>query len=302
MESRGEVEISIIMSIYNQWNQAQLSAAIHSVLNQTFQNFEFIIYSDGSDEEVTDRLKEYAKKDARIVLIGDPKNHGLAYSLNTCIDVAKGKYLARMDDDDICVPERLQIQYDFLEEHQEIAFVGSNAKLIDDRGIWGVRKMPEKPGKQDFLRFSPFIHPSIMIRRSVFEKTDAYCAGKETWRCEDYELFMRLWRLGYTGYNIQQELLFYREDAKSYKKRKFKYRIDEMRLRYHNFKKLGMLYPVGWLYVLRPVAAAFVLPQFIFNMKKFYHGRDKKYGERIKEEVMAISGDTEKRTDVVGNI
>lgn len=302
MKSSDPVEISVIMSIYNQWNKFRLSAAIHSVLQQTFENFEFIIYSDGSDREIVDCLKEYAGRDSRINLICDPKNHGLAYSLNTCINVARGKYLARMDDDDICMPDRLQVEYDFLEDHPEIAFVGCNAKLIDDRGIWGVRKMPEKPEKRDFLRFSPFIHPSVMIRREVFLETDAYCVEKETWRCEDYELFLRLWGEGYCGYNIQQELLLYREDINSYRRRKLKYRIYEMKLRHRNFERLGILYPIGWLYVLRPVAAALLFPKLIFLMKKFYHGRDKRYDRRIGTEAGTIPGDIEKGSDIVGNI
>lgn len=302
MKNRETVEVSVIMSIYNQWSKGQLDAAIRSVLHQSFQDFEFIIYSDGSDEEVIRCLKAYAEEDSRIILICDPQNHGLAYSLNTCIHVAKGKYLARMDDDDICMPDRLQVEYDFLEAHPKIAFVGCNAKLIDDKGIWGVRKMPEKPGKKDFLRFSPFIHPSVMIRRDVFQKADAYCVTKETWRCEDYELFLRLWGLGYCGCNLQQELLLYREDTNSYRKRKLKYRIYEMKLRYRNFKKLGILYPAGWLYVLRPIAAALLFPKLIFYIKKLYHGRDKRYDRQIGTETEAIQREIEKRPDIVGNI
>ena len=302
MECRGQVKISVIMSIYNQRNNARLSAAINSISNQTFIDFEFIIYSDGSDEAVLKNLEQYAKRDKRIVLICNPENHGLAYSLNTCINVAKGKYLARMDDDDICAPNRLQVQYEFMESHPEIAFTGCNAKLIDDKGIWGVRKMPEHPGKHAFLRFSPFIHPPVMIRRDIFDKTDAYRSAKETWRCEDYELFMRLWKLGHRGYNIQQELFFYREDRKSYKKRKFKYRIDEMRLRYRNFKELGMLYPVGWLFVVRPIVAAFVPSGLILMIKKLYHRQDKKHEKQIGQEISAVSQGAEKRSDAVGNI
>lgn len=295
-ESGGEMQgkqpqISVIMSIYNQWNKVQMDEAVKSILNQTFQDFEFIIYNDGSDKEVCDYLSQYAQMDERIILINNPENHGLAYSLNTCIDVAKGKYLARMDDDDFCVPERLQVQYEFLEEHPEIAFVGSNAKLIDDKGIWGNRYMPENPNKHTFLRFSPFIHPTVMIRRSIFDGTVAYRSSKETWRCEDYELFMRLCKLGYRGYNIQQELLYYREDRHSYKKRKFKYRMDEMHLRYRNFKELGILYPVGWLYVVRPLIAAIVPSGLILGVKKLYHllgrtnekRRSKKNSKQVSE-------------------
>ena len=226
-----------------------------AILRQSFTDIEFIIYDDGSDEELAKYLHRFETMDERVKLISNPANHGLAYSLNNCIDAARGKYLARMDDDAISAGNRLQIQYDYMESHPEVAFVGCNAKLLDDEGVWGCRRMPEKPDAKAFLRCSPFIHPTVMIRREVFEAGNIYCDAKENLRCEDYELFMRLQKLGYYGTNIQQELFYYREDRYSYSKRKFCYRMDELRLRYRNFKELGILYPIGWLYVLRPLLA-----------------------------------------------
>lgn len=282
-------KISVIMSIYNQWNSTYLDQAVMSILNQTFGDFEFIIYDDGSDPAICSQLEKYAQLDSRVVLIRSPENCGLAYSLNTCIDVARGKYLARMDDDDISDQERLAIQYEYMEHHPEIAYVGCNARLIDSGGVWGHRVMPEFPMKHSFLRYSPFIHPSVMIRRSIFDTQEAYRFSKDTWRCEDYELFMRLMRLGYRGANIQQELFCYREDANSYRKRKFKYRLDEMKLRYRNFKELGLLYPIGWLYVVRPLAAAVVPSRLTYMAKKLYH-RQPCAQKSSAEEVLTVSG------------
>ncbi len=296
-----DVEISVIMGIYNQQNREQLSKAITSVLSQTFRNFEFIIYNDGSNEAVTEYLRKYSRTDNRIRFIDNPVNHGLAYSLNSCIDAAKGKYIARMDGDDICVSDRLQIQYDYLQQHPEIAFVGSNAHLLDDHGIWGVRRMPGQPQARDFLRYSPFIHPTVMIRRSVFEETEAYCAQKQTLRCEDYELFMRLWRLGYQGYNLQQELLLYREDRASYQKRRLCYRIDEMKLRYRNFKALHMLLPTGWLYVLRPLAAALVPGNMILGVKKLYCRLERRKEEAKRNRVLLPDSQSSVRQQVWEN-
>ena len=279
MKQQTAPEISVIIGIYNQQNKQYLEQAIRSVLRQTYRDFEFIIYDDGSDEDVGMQLEEFARQDVRIRLIRGPENHGLAYSLNACIDVAKGKYLARMDDDDICEPNRLQVQLDFMESHPEVAFVGCNAKLIDQEGIWGVRRMPEQPMQRDFLRFSPYIHPTVMIRRSIFETQDAYLSSQGTLRCEDYELFMRLQKAGYHGYNLQKELFSYREDRFSYRKRKFCYRMDEAKLRYRNFKEMGCLFPLGWLYVLRPIAAALVPSGLIYLIKKAYHRQD--YREQL---------------------
>lgn len=291
MDEREAPKISVIMSIYNQWNSEYLDQAVMSILNQTFGDFEFIIYDDGSDPVVCGQLEKYGQLDNRIVLIHSPENCGLAYSLNTCINVARGKYLARMDDDDISDPERLAVQYEYMEAHPEIAYVGCNARLIDSGGVWGHRVMPEFPMKHAFLRYSPFIHPSVMIRRNIFDTQEAYRFSKDTWRCEDYELFMRLMRLGYRGANIQQELFSYREDSNSYRKRKFRYRMDEMKLRYRNFKELGLLYPMGWLYVVRPLAAAAVPSKLIYMSKKLYHRRPpvmESVGDQ--EEILAVSG------------
>ncbi|MGN0431905.1 MAG: glycosyltransferase [Lachnospiraceae bacterium] len=291
--------VSVIMSIYNQQNREQLKRAVMSVLQQSFSDFEFIIYNDGSNEIVGRYLREFEMLDKRIVLISNPKNHGLAYSLNTCIDVAKGKYLARMDDDDVCMPDRLLRQVQFLEAHSEISYVGCNAFLLDDGGIWGERKMPENPGKHDFLKYSPFIHPTVMIRRAVFDGTAAYRASKDTWRCEDYELFMRLWKLGHRGCNLQESLLYYREDRNSYKKRKLRYRLDEMKLRYRNFKEMGMLYPLGWIQVLRPLAAALVPSFIIIGVKRLYHIRERRYEKRVGEEKKSISESIAERSGTV---
>lgn len=294
-DMRKEPEISVIMGIYNQNDRERLDQAIRSILRQTFVDFEFIIYDDGSDEKIKNWLDEYARMDDRIRIISNDINHGLAYSLNSCIDVARGKYLARMDDDDISLPNRFLIQHEFLEHHKEYAFVGCGAKLMDGSGIWGTRFMPKEPGEKDFLRFSPYIHPTVMIRKSVFQEADnMYSAAKETLRCEDYELFMRLWRKGYRGYNLQDALFIYREDKGAYDKRKLHFRIDEMKLRYRSFKELNMLFPLGWIYVLRPLIAAMVPSEVILRVKRLYHKYKANEVPAIENTVNTISKELEK--------
>jgi glycosyltransferase involved in cell wall biosynthesis len=107
-------EISVIMGVYNELNKDILMEAVNSILHQTFEDFEFIIYDDGSCPEAATLLREVEGLDERIKLIGQDENHGLAFSLNACIDEAKGKYIARMDADDISYPERLMKQKKFL--------------------------------------------------------------------------------------------------------------------------------------------------------------------------------------------
>ena len=262
-------KISVIMGVYNQWDALALQKSVRSILDQTFQDFEFIIYDDGSTREAGMYIRDLRSlEDDRIVLIGKEENNGLAFSLNYCISKARGEYIARMDADDISLPTRLQEQLDFLENHEEYSWCGCNTELFDDNGVWGRRKMPEKPEYQDYLKYSPYVHPTVMYRKSLFDKTDSYLVSEETFRCEDYELFMRLRRAGFRGYNIQKFLFQYREDSKAFARRKMKYRIAEARLRYRNFKAMGMLGPKGWLYVVRPIVGGLVPNKMLIAIKR----------------------------------
>lgn len=273
-------KISVIMGVYNQSNKEILNQAIRSVLNQTETDFEFIIYDDGSEEQTSQYIRTLKDLDNRIVVIGAKENNGLAYSLNVCIDIAKGEYIARMDADDISYPERFAEQVRFLEAHPEYQWCGCNAEIFDEKGIWGERNMVESPEKNDFLKFSPYIHPSVMYRAELFEKAGMYNVSKETLRCEDYEIFMRFHELGYRGYNIQKYLFGYREDKESYNKRKLKYRISEMKIRYRNFKKMKILFPKGWLYVVRP-AVAIIVPNPLILLLKRKKDEKREYRENV---------------------
>lgn len=247
--------VSVVMGVYNQSDRDALRQAVRSILEQTLSNLEFIIYDDGSnDDTMRSVLEEYRQQDDRICLLGEKENHGLAFSLNACIDHAKGKYIARMDADDISEPDRLETQIAFLEAHPEVDWCGCSARLFDEKGIWGRRDMPERPQKKDFLRFSPYIHPTVVYRRELLDKESGYCETDDMLRCEDYEIFMRLTEKGYCGVNLSEVLLRYRENADSYYRRTLHTRWNEAKLRWRNFREMGLLFPGGWLYVLRPLA------------------------------------------------
>ncbi|WP_155834124.1 glycosyltransferase [Butyrivibrio sp. VCD2006] len=265
------VEISVIMGVYNERTRDDLDHAVNSILGQTFKNFEFIIYDDGSDWEVSEKIKALHRKDKRIVPIGSEENHGLAFSLNECLKRTRGRYIARMDVDDISLPKRLDKQYKFLEEHKEYDWCGTNAKVFDSAGIWGQTTRPEIPTAKDYLRYSPYIHPTVMYRREILMESGGYAAREETLRCEDYEIFMRLFRQGGKGYNIQEDLFLYHVERESYHVRSFKFRLYEARIRYQNFKEMGLLFPFGWVHCLRPFISLFVpvkVVEFVKNMRK----------------------------------
>ncbi len=292
MENK-DIKISVIMGVYNQWNKEALRMAVTSILNQTFPDFEFIIWDDGSHPEAAKHIRELADMDERIIVAGKDENHGLAFSLNACIGMAKGKYIARMDADDLSLPERLEKQYHFLETHPQYAWCGCNTNLFDNEGVWGSRSMPERPQEHDYLKFSPYVHPTVMFRSLVFDENEGYLESEDTLRCEDYEIFMRLRKAGLKGYNLQECLFCYREDKEAYKRRKFKFRIRETKLRWRNFKDMGILFPLGWLYVIRPIAGGLVPAGVMSRLKRFEGEREKRlltepkpekqYGEATEE-------------------
>lgn len=269
-----EVLVSVIMGIYNP-NTPQLAKAIQSIINQSFTDWEMIVYDDGSDYDERVRLEKLVKVDSRISFYRGSRNRGLASVLNQCIDLAKGKYIARMDADDISLKERLRRQVDFLENNLAYDWVGTNAYLFAGETLWGARRMNEMPQAEDFLEYSPYIHPSVMFRREVLESSGGYNTSTRTRRCEDYELFIRLHRAGYHGYNLQEWLLAYREDEHSYLKRTPSSRFYEAQVRYWGFKELGILKLTTIQHVIRPIIGALMPMALLHRLKRMRWDRER---------------------------
>lgn len=158
--------VSIIMGVYNCKDYSMLRKSVESVLQQTYEDYEFIICDDGSTNDTLKELEKIAQSDSRIKIISYDKNCGLNHALNCCLAESQGKYIARQDDDDISKPERLEKQVRFLDENPEYTIVGTCADVFDDKGIWGEYIVPEKPQKDDFLWNSPFMHPTTMMRKA----------------------------------------------------------------------------------------------------------------------------------------
>lgn len=242
--------VSIIMGVHN--CSKTLDASILSIIHQSYPDWEFIICDDGSSDDSYEIAKRYALNDNRIKLIKNDINCGLAASLNKCLSLITGKYIARQDGDDISEPERLTRQVQFLDDHSEFAMVGSWMKVFDEVGEWGVIKRKERPQKKDFIHISPFCHATMVIRHDALKKVNAYRVTKYTRRCEDYDLWMRMYAMGYKGYNLAIPLYKVRIDHSAYKRRKFKDRFFLMYVTWQGYKILHMpfyLYP----YLLRPL-------------------------------------------------
>ena len=244
--------ISVIMGVYNIEHLWVFDQAINSILNQTMSDFEFIICDDGSTDQTYEKLLDYQQRDKRVHLLRNQTNKGLAHSLNRCLKLAHGIYIARQDADDISRQDRFEKQLDFLNDHQEISFVGSNVSLYDKSGIWGQRTSPEYPKKTDFLFSAPFVHGSLMFRKETLQSFNGYRVSKETLRAEDYELEMRMYSAGIKGANLQVNLYQFLEDKNTQSRRKYKFRMDEAKVRYQGFKAMGLM-PQSMPYVIKPL-------------------------------------------------
>ncbi|MFZ5975657.1 MAG: glycosyltransferase [Bacillota bacterium] len=246
--------VSVLMSVYN--NAASVDASIRSIVEQTYADWEMVLVNDASTDGSLDKLLYWQDRDSRIKVYSNECNLGLAASLNKALNKSAGAYIARMDGDDVAMPDRLMQQVAFLDANPQTAIVSSACILFDETGAWGVRNGKPNPTKHDFLWGSQFLHPATMMRREALLHAGGYRVCRDTLRTEDYDLFMRMYALGYSGFNISEPLLRYYERRKP-RRVKFSLRWSEAKTRYRGFKELGLL-PGGLLYVVKPLLVGIV--------------------------------------------
>lgn len=263
-------KISIIMGVYNCANT--LKESIDSIIVQTYDNWEFIICDDGSKDNTVEILKEYKNQyPEKFKILYNSKNKGLNATLNRCLSHARGEYIARQDGDDISLPERFEEEVAFLEQHRKYAFVSSNMSFFDENGIWGEWKNPERPQREDFLKQSPcFCHAPCMIRREAFLAVDGYTEKDRYLRCEDVNLWYKLYAKGYKGYNIQRPLYMMRDDQNAYKRRTVKNRINIILTEWDGMKSLHCSLTEYRFFVRKVLKnlIAIVMPERLY---KFFH-------------------------------
>jgi glycosyltransferase involved in cell wall biosynthesis len=200
-------QLSVIMPVYNA--AMYLREAIDSVLNQTFTDFEFFIIDDASTDDSVTLIKSYT--DNRIILIQKPINTGYTDSLNSTIPLCKGKYIARMDADDVCVAERFLVQYNYLEANANVLVLGTNYDIIGNPNLVPNVPINGNEVKLFALTQSPVAHPSVMMRTLIFTQ-HKLTYNKAFEPAEDYDLWARVLELGAIE-NLPQVLLHYRIHA-----------------------------------------------------------------------------------------
>nr|WP_315203238.1 glycosyltransferase family A protein [uncultured Albidiferax sp.] len=198
--------ISVIMAVHN--GGEYIAPAVESVLNQTHKNLELIVFDDASTDGTGDLLEELSVLDNRLIVVRNKKNSGLAVSLNSALDIAKGDFIARMDGDDIASLDRMEKQYKFLVNNSEFVIVGSDVQCFDASiQKW---KYPKTDGWcYGRMFFSPpFAHPAVMVRRSVFFQNNIKYDPRFK-KSQDYDLWERIHALGKMA-NLPEFLLNYR--------------------------------------------------------------------------------------------
>lgn len=200
--------VSVLLPIYN--CPDYVGAAIQSILNQSFSDFELIAIDDGSTDNSASIMNAF--DDPRIRFYSH-SNQGLAGTLNRGISLARGVYVARQDQDDLADPKRLALQVAYMEDHPDCVLLGSWAQIMEVDRL--VERFHRHPVDEFMLRYqllfnNPFVHSSVLLRRSALLEVGGYTTDPERQPPEDYELWSRLSRIGSVA-NIGEVLLTYRE-------------------------------------------------------------------------------------------
>lgn len=204
--------VSVVLPVYNGANYVK--SAVESILNQTLENFEFIIINDGSKDNSQAVLESIS--DPRIRLYHQ-ENKGLAATLNLAISKAKSNLIARQDQDDLSKPKRLELQYRFMTEHNDCALLGTAAEIwVGEEKSDRNHDHPTENGRLifDLMFNNPFVHSSVMLRKEAIESIGGYTTDPERQPPEDYELWSRVSR-HFNVFNLEERLLVYREVPQS---------------------------------------------------------------------------------------
>ncbi|AZP04908.1 glycosyltransferase [Jeotgalibaca ciconiae] len=248
-----KVKVSVIMSEYNTEKDI-LEQAIKSILNQTFKDFEFIIVNDGKHKTLSNLLETI--NDKRIILIENGENIGLAKSLNKAIEASKGKYLVRMDTDDIAHSNRIEKLVEFIEKNPQYSVVGSSVNILNEKNEKIKKQFIGEITKRELMDRKAPVHPSVLMKKNDVCKVGGY-RTKNVQRCEDFVLWAELLLNKYRIFIVEDVLLDYRVRLIDYKKRKLSTRRDEIlnRLKYYKLLKAT---PVQYVTIWKSVVAGFI--------------------------------------------
>lgn len=256
-------KVSVIMGIYN--CSDTLEEAVECIIGQTYTNWELVLCDDGSSDETYSVARRLAGRyPGQIILLRNEQNRGLNHTLNRCLEAATGDYIARMDADDRCSPERFAVEVEVLNSNPDIAIVSTDMEHFDALGAWGRQSHPTRPVPKDFVHGTPFNHAACMVCAEAYKAVNGYSEDRKFLRVEDYQLWIKMYAAGFRGRNIHKVLYQMRDDRNAYSRRKFVYRLNEARVKALAVKALKL--PVyNYLYALRPIIVG-MLPAGVYDL------------------------------------
>ncbi len=252
------MKVSVIMGIYN--CASTLEEALDSLLAQTYQDFDVILCDDGSKDNTQEVAQKYCNMyPGRFTLLTNDVNLGLNKTLNKCLSVATGDYIARMDGDDISLPTRFEEEVRFLDQNPGFSIVSTPMILFDETGDWGKTTCISYPTKNDFNKHSPFFnHATCMIRREAYLNVGGYSEDPRTMRFEDCHLWYKMYAAGYIGHNLPEALYKMRDDQNAFKRRTLSSRLNAVYVKYVGFKMLRMPWYM-YLFILKTLVKNVIL-------------------------------------------
>ncbi len=210
MNNSENILVSVVMATFNE-PKAFIEKSISSILAQTHKNLELLIADDSTKEETISVIDNFARRDRRVVVIRKEERMGFINALNSCLDCAKGDLIARMDGDDISLPDRFEKQIQYYKSHPEVIIWGGNIDIINENEeIISERLYPTTSAsiRRMFMFRSPFAHPTVMLQRRIVDEGFRY--NPEYKKDEDLDLWLRLYNKGYIFGNTGEKLLNYR--------------------------------------------------------------------------------------------
>lgn len=235
-------KVAVAMSVPGGVKCSYLVQAVESILGQTFRDLEFVIVTDGPlRRELADFLARTREADRRVKLLSNGESLGLAASMNRIIQETDSPYLARMDADDVSLPERIERQIKYLESHPHIEMAGTFAHEIDAAGrVLFSKRLPVDLDRirRWMARRDPFVHPTVVFRRTFFERVGLYAEYRSQ---QDTELWIRALGRGIQASNIPEFLYLFRVDESFWANRTgLRYAWRETKLRAAAIRELNL--------------------------------------------------------------
>ncbi|MFC1935255.1 glycosyltransferase [Chloroflexota bacterium] len=271
--------VTVLMSVYNEL--PCLEAALGSILEQTLDDFEFLIIDDGSRDGSRELLTEYAARDRRLRILENAGNRGLGFSLARGVEEAQAPWVARMDADDIAVTDRLKMQMDYVTEHSDVDIVGGWAIEMDDQGnLLEERRVPTSHEEiRRLIWTNPLLHPTVMFRRESIRRVGSYRA--DVGRQEDYELWFRCVKEGLHFANIPVPLLYIRFTEATLQRRNLRSQMSQMLVGWRGCW-LVRASPIAYVGVAIPMLRGLVPPRFRPWIHRFLKAFDPRAKARDK--------------------